>query len=146
MGVGGEHHAPAALPPWQTRYPLHRRQGGHQSQCGRVRKISPPTGIRSPDCPARCESLYQLSCHVFWVVLRAAGCEWRVRAVLHSRMTTDRTKLTCSYCNTISRALTNCARWCGKHSVCYFEGAPPHRYAVAHLVAATSPQVSGSIL
>ena len=28
---------------------------------GRVRKISPPTGIRSPDRPARSESLYRLS-------------------------------------------------------------------------------------
>ena len=33
---------------------------GPQSRCGRVRKISPPTGIRSPDCPARSESLYCL--------------------------------------------------------------------------------------
>ena len=27
MGVGGQHHAPAALPPGKTRYPLYRRLG-----------------------------------------------------------------------------------------------------------------------
>jgi len=60
-GVGGQSHAPAALPPGKTRYPLYRRLGGLQGRCGRVRKISPPTGIRSPDRPALSESLYQLS-------------------------------------------------------------------------------------
>ena len=44
-----------------TRYPLYRRLGGLQGRSGRVRKISPPTGIRSPDRPARIESLYRLS-------------------------------------------------------------------------------------
>jgi len=44
-----------------TRYPLYRRLGGPQGQFGRVRKISPPTEIRSPDLPARSESLYRLS-------------------------------------------------------------------------------------
>ena len=42
MGVGGQHHAPAALPPGKTRYPLYRRLGGPQGPSGRVRKISPP--------------------------------------------------------------------------------------------------------
>ena len=60
MGVGGQHHAPAALPPEKTRYPLYRRLGRPQGRSGRVRKISPPTGIRSPDRPARSESLYRL--------------------------------------------------------------------------------------
>ena len=35
--------------------------GGPKGRAGRVRKISPPTGIRSPDHPARSESLYRLS-------------------------------------------------------------------------------------
>jgi hypothetical protein len=35
------------------------RLGGPQSRSGRVRKISPPTGIRSSDRPARSESLYR---------------------------------------------------------------------------------------
>jgi hypothetical protein len=53
MGVGGQRHAPAALPPGMTRYPLYRKLGGPQGRSGQVRKISPPTGIRSPDRPAR---------------------------------------------------------------------------------------------
>jgi hypothetical protein len=38
MGVGGQRHTPAALPPGQTRYPLYRRLGGPQSRSGWVRK------------------------------------------------------------------------------------------------------------
>ena len=64
MEVGGERHAPAALPPGKTRYPMYRRLGGPQSWSGRVRKISPPQGFDprtvqlvasrysgSPSCP-----------------------------------------------------------------------------------------------
>ena len=50
------------FPPGKTRYTLYRRLGGPQGRFGRVRKkISPHTGIRSPDCPARSQSLYRLS-------------------------------------------------------------------------------------
>jgi len=41
MGVGGQRHAPAALPPGKTRYPLYRRLGGPRGRSGRVREISP---------------------------------------------------------------------------------------------------------
>jgi hypothetical protein len=60
MEVGGQGHVPAALSSGKTRYPLYRRQGGPQSRSGRVRKNSLPTGIWSPDCPARSESRYRL--------------------------------------------------------------------------------------
>ena len=60
MGLGGQHHAPAALPPRSIRYPLYRRLGGPQGWSGLVRKISPPTGIRSPGRPSHSESLYRL--------------------------------------------------------------------------------------
>ena len=61
MRVSGQRHAPAALPPGKTRYPLYRRLGGPQGQSGRVWKISPPpNGIRSPDRQARSELLYRL--------------------------------------------------------------------------------------
>ena len=60
MGVGCQHHAPAALPPGKTRYPLYRRLGRPQGRSGGVRKISPHRN-RSPDRPARSESLYRLS-------------------------------------------------------------------------------------
>ena len=43
--MGGQRHAPAALPPGKSRYPLYRRLGGPQGRSGRVRKISPPPGI-----------------------------------------------------------------------------------------------------
>ena len=54
-GVGGKGQATAALPLGKTRYPLYRRLGldGCEKSC-------PPTRIRSPDRPARSESLYQL--------------------------------------------------------------------------------------
>jgi hypothetical protein len=43
--VGGQRHAPAALPPGKTRHPLYRRLGGPQGRSLRVRKISPPPGF-----------------------------------------------------------------------------------------------------
>jgi hypothetical protein len=45
MGVGGQHHAPAALLPGKTRYPLYRRLGEPQGRSGQARKISPPPGF-----------------------------------------------------------------------------------------------------
>jgi hypothetical protein len=45
MGVGSQRHAPAALPPGKTRYPLYRRLGGPKGRSGRARKISPPPGF-----------------------------------------------------------------------------------------------------
>jgi hypothetical protein len=44
-GLGGQRHAPVALSPGKTRYPLHRRLIGPQGGSGRVRKISPPPGF-----------------------------------------------------------------------------------------------------
>jgi len=48
------------LPLGKTRYPLYRRLGGHQGRSGRAENLT-PTGIRSPDRPARSQSLYRLS-------------------------------------------------------------------------------------
>ena len=45
MGVDGQHHAPAALPPGMIRCPLYRRLGRPQGRSGRVLKISPPPGF-----------------------------------------------------------------------------------------------------
>ena len=42
MGMGGQRHALAALPPGKPQYPLYRRLGEPQGQSERVRKISPP--------------------------------------------------------------------------------------------------------
>jgi hypothetical protein len=48
MGVGGQRHAPAAVPPGKTRYPLYKRLGGPQGRSGRMRKNPAPAEIRSP--------------------------------------------------------------------------------------------------
>jgi hypothetical protein len=40
-----ERHAPAALPPGKTRYPLYRRLGRPQGRSGRMRIQSPPRGF-----------------------------------------------------------------------------------------------------
>ena len=42
MGVGGQRHAPTALPPEKIRYPLYSSLGGPQRQSGQVGKISSP--------------------------------------------------------------------------------------------------------
>jgi len=42
MGVGGQRHSPAALPPGKTPYVWYRRLGGPEGRSGRVRKMSPP--------------------------------------------------------------------------------------------------------
>jgi hypothetical protein len=59
------------LPPGKTRYPLYRRISGPQGRTGQVRKISPHTGIQSPERPARSQSLYRLSyrAHVLIIFL-----------------------------------------------------------------------------
>ena len=59
-GEGSTARPDSTLPPGKTRYPLYRRLGGPQVRSGQVRKISLPTGIRSPDRPARSQSLYRL--------------------------------------------------------------------------------------
>jgi len=62
---GGEGSASCpsrSLPLGKTWYPLYRWLGGPQGRSGQVRNILPPTGIRSPDRPARSQSLYGLCC------------------------------------------------------------------------------------
>ena len=44
----------------ETRYAFYRRLGGFQGRSGRVRRISSPTGIRSPDRLASGASLHRL--------------------------------------------------------------------------------------
>jgi len=51
-GMGGQSHAPAALPPGKTRYPLYRRLGVPQGRSGRVRKSRPHRdSIPGPSSP-----------------------------------------------------------------------------------------------
>jgi hypothetical protein len=61
MGVGGQRHALAALPPGKTRYPLYIDAGWNPGPAWTGAENLAPTGIRSPDRPARSGSLYRLS-------------------------------------------------------------------------------------
>ena len=61
MGVGGQRHAPAALPAGYIRYPLYRRLGGPQGRSRKPRKSRPPPGFDPRNRPARTEALYRLS-------------------------------------------------------------------------------------
>jgi hypothetical protein len=54
-GAGGQVHAPAALPPEKTQYPLHRRLGGSQSRPGPPRQlpVAIPTELSRPTSSER---------------------------------------------------------------------------------------------
>jgi hypothetical protein len=59
--VGGQRHAPAALTGEIDSVSILQKAGWTQGRPGRARKTRPPpTGIRSPDRPARTDSLYRL--------------------------------------------------------------------------------------
>jgi len=56
-GMGGQCHAPVALPLGKTWYPLYRRLGGPQGRSGAENFA--PTGIRSSDRPVHSQSLHR---------------------------------------------------------------------------------------
>ena len=69
-GVGGPIPCPSCFTPRkETWYPLYRRLGGPHGQSGWVQKISPPTGIWSPDHPACSKLLDQLHYPGPWSIL-----------------------------------------------------------------------------
>jgi hypothetical protein len=70
-GWGSASRPGRSLPPGKTRYPLYRRVGGPQGRFGQMWENLTPTGIRSPDHPARSQSLYRLSytVHMFGMLL-----------------------------------------------------------------------------
>jgi len=59
-GEGSASRPGRTLPPGKIRYPLYRRLGGPQGRSGGAEYLA-PTEIRSPDRPARSQSLYRLS-------------------------------------------------------------------------------------
>ena len=61
MGVGGQRHAPAALPPGKDPVPIVQEAGWAPGPVWTGAENLAPTGIRSPDRPACSESLYRLS-------------------------------------------------------------------------------------
>ena len=75
-GVGGQHQAPATLPPGKDALPTVQETGWAPGSVWTGAKNIAPTGIRSLVRPARSESLYRLSypshCkinryYIFWV-------------------------------------------------------------------------------
>ena len=58
--MGGQRHASATIPSGITHYPFYRKLGGSQGRSGLVRRILPPTRIRSADRPACSVSLFRL--------------------------------------------------------------------------------------
>ena len=74
MGVGGQHHAPGRFIPGKDPIPIVQEAGWASGPVWtNAENLVPPTGIRSPDRPARSESLYRLSYpgrHLFQVLER----------------------------------------------------------------------------
>jgi hypothetical protein len=75
VGEGSASRLGRSLPPGKNWCPLYRRLGGLQGRSGQVRKISPPTGIRSPGRPARSQSTYRLR----YPAHRKEGTKWILR-------------------------------------------------------------------
>jgi hypothetical protein len=69
MGVGGQHHASAALPLGKTQYPLYMRLGGNQDQSGSAENLA-PNRIQSPGCQtvASHYTNYAIPAHSFVVL------------------------------------------------------------------------------
>ena len=61
MGVGGQHHAPAAFTPRKDPVPIVQEAGLASEPVWIGTENLAPIGIRSSDLPARSESLYRLS-------------------------------------------------------------------------------------
>ena len=61
MGVGGQHHAPAAFIPGKDPVPIVQEVGWASEPVWIGAENLAPTGIRSSDLPARSQSLYRLS-------------------------------------------------------------------------------------
>ena len=61
MGVGGQRHVPAALPPGKDLVPIVQESGWAIEPVRTGAEDLARTGIRSPDRPSRSETLYRLS-------------------------------------------------------------------------------------
>jgi hypothetical protein len=71
MGVGGQRHTPAAFIPGKDPVPIVQEVGWAPGPVWIGAENLSPTGIRSPDLPARIESLYRLryTAHAYTTVI-----------------------------------------------------------------------------
>jgi hypothetical protein len=76
MEVGGQRHAPAALPPGKTRSPLYRRLGVPQGLFRRVRQISPRPGFdpRTVQPVASRYIEWALPAHCYGISIKHSEC------------------------------------------------------------------------
>ena len=91
-GEGSASRPGRSLPPGKTWYPLYRKLGGPQGRSGQVRKISLSTGIRSPDRPARSQSLFRLrypAHNTFLHLYQTAQCHSPQNVILDAWQTTS---------------------------------------------------------
>ena len=75
-GMGGQHDAPAVLPPVKGRYALYRGLGGPQRRSGQMRKISPLTRFdpRTVQPSASRYNVWAIPAHLYLVTgLRMSG-------------------------------------------------------------------------
>jgi hypothetical protein len=84
MGMGGQRHAPAALPTGKTRYPLYRKLVGPQSRLCQVWNISPPPefDLRTVQPVASrytdCANPVHKNAHYFLIIFVLVKVKWSV--------------------------------------------------------------------
>jgi hypothetical protein len=85
MGVAGQRHVLAALPPGKNRYPLYREMGGPHDRYGWVRKISPRPGFnpRAAQPVASRYTDYVIPAH--FTATRIYNSRWGIMCVAHAR-------------------------------------------------------------
>jgi len=116
MEVGGQRHAPAAIPPGKTRYLWNRRVGGHQGRSGRLRKISiPPEFDPWTFQPV---SIY----YTDWGT--PTHCVWMYRTAQHIAAFSNLRVFDRRYCNGCVAESSDCV---GCHAVSFSEGFPTFR-------------------
>ena len=67
MRVGGQQHSPAASTPAKDPVPIVQETGWAPGPVWTSAENLAPTGIRSPDRPARSQSLYRLSYPAYYI-------------------------------------------------------------------------------
>jgi len=76
------------MPRGKTRYPLYRRLGGPPGLVRTGAENLAPTGIRSPDRPARSQSLYRLRYpalnHWEWLFMIGCKCKSLISTMVES--------------------------------------------------------------